>query len=225
VRLLDPIAAAIVGFMVARMGWVFGWDALQDLSDRALDEPAAADVRALLLSTPGVRDVHQLRTRKMGDLALVDAHILVDPLISVSEGHYIAESARARVLTDHRVLDALIHVDPENEDEAAPPVGLPPRERVVAEIDAALAQHGLQAAEVHLHYLSAGLDVELTLPPLPANGQPHDAQRFAQFDVEELKRKLGARTLSVQRTVEVAARESEADADAAVTMPRRSSAD
>src|SRR5579871_804826 len=37
VRLLDPIAAAIVGFMVARMGWTFGWDALQDLSDRALD--------------------------------------------------------------------------------------------------------------------------------------------------------------------------------------------
>ena len=99
VRLLDPIAAAIVGFMVARMGWMFGWDALQDLSDRALDEAATADMRALLLSTPGVRDVHEMRTRKMGDFALVDAHILVDPLISVSEGHYIAESARLRVLT------------------------------------------------------------------------------------------------------------------------------
>src|ERR1700761_1846107 len=104
VRLLDPIAAAIVGFMVARMGWVFGWDALQDLSDRAVDETVAEEMRALLMSTPGVRDVHQLRTRKMGDLALVDAHILVDPFISVSEGHYIAESARTRVLTDNRVL-------------------------------------------------------------------------------------------------------------------------
>jgi hypothetical protein len=72
-----------------------------------------------------VRDVHELRTRKMGDFALVDAHILVDPLISVSEGHYIAESARARVLTDSRVLDALIHVDPENDALARPPIGLP----------------------------------------------------------------------------------------------------
>ncbi|MFP3479997.1 cation transporter dimerization domain-containing protein, partial [Burkholderia sp. SIMBA_057] len=99
VRLLDPIAAAIVGFMVARMGWMFGWDALQDLSDRALDQSATADMRALLLSTPGVRDVHEMRTRKMGDFALVGAHILADPLISVSEGHYIAESARLRVLT------------------------------------------------------------------------------------------------------------------------------
>src|SRR5215469_14260347 len=143
-RLLDPIAAAIVGFMVARMGWSFGWDALQDLSDRALDEPAAADVRALLLSTPGVRDVHQLRTRKMGDLALVDAHILVDPFISVSEGHYIAESARARVLTDNRVLDALIHVDPENDALSRPPINLPPRERVVAGVETAFARHGLK---------------------------------------------------------------------------------
>jgi hypothetical protein len=201
------------------MGWVFGWDALQDLSDRALDEPAAADMRALLLSTPGVRDVHQLRTRKMGDLALVDAHILVDPLISVSEGHYIAESARARVLTDHRVLDALIHVDPENEDEIGPPVGLPPRERVVAEIDAALAQHGLKAAEVHLHYLSSGLDVEVTLPPVPASAREEDAQRFARVDVDALQRKVGARSLSVQRTVDLAARE------AAVAATRRANAD
>ncbi|MBV8628410.1 MAG: cation transporter, partial [Paraburkholderia sp.] len=107
VRLLDPIAAAIVGFLVARMGFVFGWNALQDLSDRALDEATTDDIRALLMATPGVRDVHELRTRKMGDFALVDAHILVDPFISVSEGHYIAESARARTLADKRVIDAL----------------------------------------------------------------------------------------------------------------------
>src|SRR3984957_9701580 len=56
-RLLDPIAAAIVGFMVARMGWTFGWDALQDLSDRALDHAETAKLRTLLTDTPGVRDV------------------------------------------------------------------------------------------------------------------------------------------------------------------------
>ncbi|MBG6074911.1 cation diffusion facilitator family transporter [Polaromonas sp. CG_9.11] len=36
--ILDPIAALIVGFMVARMGWSFGWDAMHDLMDRAVDE-------------------------------------------------------------------------------------------------------------------------------------------------------------------------------------------
>jgi hypothetical protein len=204
VRLLDPIAAAIVGFMVARMGWMFGWDALQDLSDRALDEAATADMRALLLSTPGVRDVHELRTRKMGDFALVDAHILVDPLISVSEGHYIAESARLRVLTDNRVLDALIHVDPENDAVAHPPVGLPSRERIVADVNVALAAGGLKAAAVNLHYLSTGLDVEVVLPVLPSHDNDSDSDSesmgaLERVDLAALKRRLGARKLDVLR--------------------------
>jgi cation diffusion facilitator family transporter len=201
VRLLDPIAAAIVGFMVARMGWMFGWDALQDLSDRALDEAATADMRALLLATHGVRDVHELRTRKMGDFALVDAHILVDPLISVSEGHYIAESARLRVLGDSRVLDALIHVDPENDAVARPPVDLPPRERVVAEVNAALAGSGVQAAAVNIHYLSTGLDVEVVLPPRSSGRD--EAQRLGTVDLAALKRRLGVRKLEVLEELEV----------------------
>ena len=212
VRLLDPIAAAIVGFMVARMGWTFGWDALQDLSDRALDDAAAADVRKLLMSTPGVRDVHELRTRKMGDFALVDAHILVDPLISVSEGHYIAESARSRALTDNRVLDALIHVDPENDALARPPANLPSREQVVAEVDAALAERGERAAAVNIHYLSTGLDVDVTLPASAPGVRESDAQRLARLDLAGLKRRLGARHMSVLRAMASDARAEEAEA-------------
>ena len=220
VRLLDPIAAAIVGFMVARMGWTFGWDALQDLSDRALDDDAAADVRTLLMSTAGVRDVHELRTRKMGDFALVDAHILVDPLISVSEGHYIAELARARVLNDSRVLDALIHVDPENDALARPPVNLPPREQVVAVVDAALAAQGERAAAVNIHYLSTGLDVDVTLPASAPDARESDAQRLARLDLAGLKRRLGARHMSVLRAMEPDARVEEVEAAEAATPER-----
>ncbi|MBB5441819.1 cation diffusion facilitator family transporter [Paraburkholderia sp. WSM4177] len=235
-RLLDPIAAAIVGFMVARMGWTFGWEALQDLSDRALDETAAADMRALLMATPGVRDVHEMRTRKMGDFALVDAHILVDPMISVSEGHYIAESARLRVLTDKRVLDALIHVDPENDALAHPPVDLPPRERVTAEVDTALAAWGLQAAAINLHYLSTGLDVEVVLPaaasvegraadgPEAARLLESEAQSLGRVDLEALKRRLGARKLDVllQRDISAAQGGSAAELKAGVAPGGRS---
>ncbi len=199
VRLLDPIAAAIVGFLVARMGWVFGWDALQDLSDRALDETAADDIRQLLMTTAGVRDVHELRTRKMGDLALVDAHILVDPLISVSEGHYIAESARTRVMTDKRVLDALIHVDPENDALAHPPARLPTRAAVAALVDAELAKHGLRAAGLNVHYLSTGLDVDITLPADAMADREHDAELIGRIDLAQIKSRLGARNVTVQR--------------------------
>ncbi|HEV3427212.1 MAG TPA: cation diffusion facilitator family transporter [Paraburkholderia sp.] len=189
VRLLDPIAAAIVGFMVARMGWVFGWDALQDLSDRALDASAAADLRKLLTETPGVLDVHEMRTRKTGDLALVDAHILVDPFISVSEGHFIAEMARTRLLTDARVLDALIHVDPEDDMHVRSVSNLPPREEVARALREALAARDVHVEAVTLHYLSTGLEIQFAL------AARDDARRLADVDLDALRRKLGASRL------------------------------
>lgn len=110
--ILDPIAALIVGFMVAKMGWGFGWDALHDLMDRAADEQEVEAIRVTLIETPGVSGVHDVHTRKMGDLIVVDAHIEVDASITVEAGHDIAVQARQRVLQRHRVLNLMTHVDP-----------------------------------------------------------------------------------------------------------------
>ena len=110
--ILDPIAALIVGFMVGKMGWEFGWDAMHDLMDRAVDEQEVQAIRQTLLDTPGVAGVHDVRTRKMGDMVVVDAHLEVDAQISVEEGHDIAVEARQRVMQRHRVLNLMTHVDP-----------------------------------------------------------------------------------------------------------------
>ena len=110
--ILDPIAAAIVGFMVTRMGWSFGWDALHDLMDRAVDEAEVQAIRQTLLDTPGIGNVHDVRTRKMGDMIVVDAHLEVDATLSVEQGHDIAVAARNRVMQRHRVINMMTHVDP-----------------------------------------------------------------------------------------------------------------
>jgi cation diffusion facilitator family transporter len=110
--ILDPIAALIVGLMVLRMGWSFGWDALHDLMDRAVDEVEVAAIRQTLADTPGVSGVHDVRTRKMGDMIVVDAHIEVDARLTVEQGHDIAVAARFRVMRHHRVLNLMTHVDP-----------------------------------------------------------------------------------------------------------------
>lgn len=110
--LLDPIAALIVGFMVCKMGWSFAWDALHDLMDRAVDAQEVEAIRQTLKYTPGVRDVHDVRTRKMGDMVVADAHIEVDASLSVEAGHEIAVLARQRVLQRHRVLNLMTHIDP-----------------------------------------------------------------------------------------------------------------
>ena len=116
--ILDPIAALIVGFMVSRMGWSFGWDALHDLMDRSADEEEVAAIRQTLADTPGVCSVHDVRTRKMGDMVVVDVHIEVDATLSVEAGHDIAVLARQRVLQRHRVLNVMTHVDPWHRPDA-----------------------------------------------------------------------------------------------------------
>lgn len=110
--LLDPVAALIVGGMVAHMGWKFGWGALQDLMDRGADEDAVEAIRATLAQTPGVHGVHDLRTRRMGDLLAVDAHLEVDGRLTVEVAHAITVDARRRVMAEHPVLSVMTHLDP-----------------------------------------------------------------------------------------------------------------
>lgn len=110
--MLDPLAAMIVGFMVTKMGWGFAWDALHDLMDRAVDEKTITGISQTLRDTPGVLGWHDLKTRKMGDLILVDVHLEVDADMTVEQGHDIALDARRRVMAQHPVLNLMTHVDP-----------------------------------------------------------------------------------------------------------------
>lgn len=109
---LDPLAAALVGFMVGKTGWGFAWDALHDLMDRAADADTVAAIRATLLATPGVQGVHDLRTRRMADQIQVDVHLEIDGNLTVHQGHDIAAAARLRVMSSQPVLDVMTHIDP-----------------------------------------------------------------------------------------------------------------
>lgn len=113
---LDLLAAVLVGFMILKMGLQFAWEALRELVDTGLSEEDVAAIRLTLAETPGVLDLHELRTRRMAHRVLVDVHLQVDGGITVREGHEIGESARHRVLAVHpQVLDVLIHLDAEND--------------------------------------------------------------------------------------------------------------
>ncbi len=110
--LLDPIAALVVGCMVGRMGWTFAWDAMHDLMDRAVSIDEYQAIRATLLGTEDVIGVHDMRTRKVGDLILVDVHLELDASLTVLQGHDIATLASDRVMKSHPVLNVMTHVDP-----------------------------------------------------------------------------------------------------------------
>jgi len=108
----DIIATIIVGIMILKMGWDFSYEAMHALTDKAADKDAADNIRKTILETPGVVNVHDLRTRKVGDSIIADVHIEVQGTLSVAEGHAIAVEARNRVMQRHRVLNLMTHIDP-----------------------------------------------------------------------------------------------------------------
>ncbi|AWW45688.1 cation-efflux pump [Polynucleobacter paneuropaeus] len=110
--ILDSVGALIVGLMIIRTGWSFSWDALNDLMDRAVSEEEHHHIEKIILSTEGVLGCHDLRTRKMGDMILVDVHIEVDANATVQVGHDIALTAANQVKAELPVLNVMTHIDP-----------------------------------------------------------------------------------------------------------------
>jgi cation diffusion facilitator family transporter len=164
-RMLDLVAAAIMGFMILHMGGKLAYEAIRELIDTGLPAATVESIRATLAGTPGVLGLHELRTRRMAHQALVDAHVLVDPRISVSEGHRVAESARQRVLKAHpEVLDVLVHVDPE--DDLVPPEN-PQRlpERAELEIHLRAMLGAVELDRITFHYLGQQVEAEVFLVP------------------------------------------------------------
>ncbi len=158
---LDLVAAGVVGVMIAWMGIQFARDAMLELVDTGLDEKEVRAIRNTLKAVPGVNGLHELRTRKMADHALVDAHIIVDPRISVSEGHYIAEAARTAVLNGHHVMDVMVHIDPEDDAKAKPNAHLPQRHLLLAHLADRLGAPLPPSTRVVLHYLAGKVEAEL----------------------------------------------------------------
>lgn len=111
-KFLDPVAALIVGLIVAKMGYSFMAESLHDLMDRAVDSKTEEEIKSTLLATEGVMGIHDFKTRRMGDLIIVDVHLEIDGDLSVKNGHEIAVNARKEVLNSHRVLNVMTHVDP-----------------------------------------------------------------------------------------------------------------
>jgi cation diffusion facilitator family transporter len=166
-RWLDAAAAIVVALMIAKIAWDLLWKSLQELIDTALEAEQVEAISASIRDVPGVRSLHMLRTRRSGSDALVDVHILVDPKLSVSEGHQIGETVRSRLLAGNdEVTDVTVHIDPEDDELASPCTHLPLRDEILRRLEAQWQQleGAPQPDKVVLHYLNGKVHVELYLP-------------------------------------------------------------
>jgi cation diffusion facilitator family transporter len=186
IQSLDALAALGVALFVIKIGVELGWPAINELIDTGLGRKELQHIRRTILGVDGVRELHLLRTRRVGGRALVDVHIIVDDDISVSEGHYISEAVRHRLVREVDVVsDALVHIDPEDDTDFAPAHGLPSRAVVQAELKEAFRELPAAALieRLTLHYVGGKLRVELLLP-LSALNHPEEGRRL-QYEFQE----------------------------------------
>ncbi|MGD8484169.1 MAG: cation diffusion facilitator family transporter [Thioalkalispiraceae bacterium] len=193
---LDALAAIGVALMVAKIGFDLAWDSLKELIDTSLEAEQVETIRNAILDVDGVNSLHILRTRQMGGDALVDVHIQVAPDISVSEGHFISEKVRSRLIRDiDYVTDVMVHIDPEDDEKFPLNTRLPLRKEIEAKIHTACEgiEEARQLQDIGLHYLEGKIQLDLFLPlSILHNASPDeisalkDKFRSALSSVEEV---------------------------------------
>jgi len=106
-----------------------------------------------------------LRTRLMGEDALVDAHIVVNSRITVSEGHMIADVVKDALIDKFDgVQDVLVHVDPESDEQGIEHADNLLRHDIERYLREYLAENYRLIDGFRIHYLKGMVELEVVLP-------------------------------------------------------------
>jgi cation diffusion facilitator family transporter len=110
----DQIVTIIVGLMIIWVAAKILRESLGQFTARAVDAKTNQQIKQIILSQPQIRNWHKLRTRTVGRELFMDFHILVDPMLSVTEAHNIAEALEDEL---HRQIsqpvNIVIHIEPD----------------------------------------------------------------------------------------------------------------
>ena len=110
---VDPVGAILVSFFVLHAAWKIIQPTLQELSEAGVSREDQAKIYRMAASLPGVIGAHALRTRNAGGAIWADIHIIVDPDMTVREGHDLSHQVRDLLVnSDLNIVDVVVHLEP-----------------------------------------------------------------------------------------------------------------
>lgn len=175
----DAMAAVVVAAMIIWVGGRMTWSGVLDLIDTGVRPSEAEEIEQAVKNVDGVRDAHDLRTRRMGNEIYLDGHVMVDPKLSVSEGHRIGEAVRHRLRSQFpTITDITIHIDAEDDEAYQRSAHVPLRrsaDDLLNEYWTQIPEAGLITRRVY-HYLDGKLHVEVHLPLEAFSSVEHAAE-------------------------------------------------
>ena len=197
---MDPIAGVLVAGLIIKTGIDIGYESIRELTDETVEEEVISELGHILAEIDGVDHFHEMRARRMGPQLLVDLHIEVDSMMSISAAHQVAERVRLSILDElPAVNEVLVHVDAEDDfveskggiEETKDIVLMRPQTEIESDVKKILTEipeiQGI--THIYCHYLNQELTVQVNIL-LDEEMQIRDAQKIAskaRMKIEEIK--------------------------------------
>lgn len=116
---LDPLASIVVSVFIVRAAWQLMMESMKELTEASLSDEDEAVITHIAASEPGVSEVHNLRTRRVGNRIAIEMHARMLGSTPLVEAHLHATAIEHR-LKEHFGPDTLvsIHLEPVKEKSA-----------------------------------------------------------------------------------------------------------
>ena len=111
---LDPLASCLISIAIIVVAVKMALPSLAELLETSLPEDIEQEIIRIASSVKGVNDIHDLKTRRNGISFIIDAHIVVNPEMSIVEAHDISTDVEEALRMKYGQETQLsIHVEPD----------------------------------------------------------------------------------------------------------------
>lgn len=117
--ILDPIASLVVSILIVKVAVEIFIPAINELLETSLDREDMEWIKNVLRNENGVIGFHEVRARKLGNKAAIEFHIMVDPMINITDAHDISteiEETLREKFGENSIVT--VHIEPYSEEEA-----------------------------------------------------------------------------------------------------------
>jgi len=109
------VALGVAGYL-ATGAWSIGRISIDVLMDRELPAQDRQRIIDIVSRHPGVRNVHDLRTRSAGLTQFIQLHVVLHPTMSLGRAHVMGDSVEAAIREAFPRAEVILHVDPYIDD-------------------------------------------------------------------------------------------------------------
>lgn len=111
--ILDPIVCCCISIAIFVVAVKMAGPSLNELLDGSLPEESEKEIVSLAMSVEGVRNIHDLKTRRSGLSVMVEAHLVVDPDMTVEQAHEISTAVENAIVKKFgNETQISIHIEP-----------------------------------------------------------------------------------------------------------------